>query len=82
MRKSVITLVIILALTAVLLFAALNGIGSIIPRTQDGIVLGLDVLGLGLGAPVASVLTGVISIVYYYSGRWRRAVLKEHGQEA
>ena len=45
MKKSVITLVIILALTAALLFAALNGIGSIIPRTQDGIVLGLDLVG-------------------------------------
>ena len=45
MRKSVITLVIILALTALLLVAALNGIGSIIPRTQDGIVLGLDLVG-------------------------------------
>ena len=45
MKKSVITLLIILALTAALLFAAFNGIGSIIPRTQDGIVLGLDLVG-------------------------------------
>ncbi len=45
MKKSVITLVIILALTAALLFAAFNGIGSIIPRTQDCIVLGLDLVG-------------------------------------
>ena len=45
MKKSVITLVIILALTAGLLFTAFNGIGSVIPRTQDGIVLGLDLVG-------------------------------------
>ena len=45
MKKSVITLLIILALTAALLFTAFNGIGSIIPRTQDGIVLGLDLVG-------------------------------------
>ena len=45
MKKSVITLLIILALTAALLFAAFNGIGSIIPRTQAGIVLGLDLVG-------------------------------------
>lgn len=45
MKRSVITVVIVVALAAALLFAAFCGIGSIIPSAQDGIVLGLDLVG-------------------------------------
>ncbi len=45
MKRSVITLVIVVALTAALLFAAFCGIGSFIPSAEDGIVLGLDLVG-------------------------------------
>lgn len=45
MKRSVITLVIVVVLAAALIFAAFSGIGSVIPSAQDGIVLGLDLVG-------------------------------------
>ncbi len=45
MKRSVTTLVIVVVLTAALLFTAFCGIGSFIQPTKDGIVLGLDLVG-------------------------------------
>ena len=45
MKRSVITLVIVVVLIAVFIFSALCGIGSFIPSVSDGVVLGLDLVG-------------------------------------
>ncbi len=45
MKKSVLTLLIVLALTAALLVAAFVGFGSAVPSVREGVVLGLDLVG-------------------------------------
>ena len=45
MKRSVITLLIVIVLTAALLYAAFCGIGELIPSVEDGVVLGLDLVG-------------------------------------
>ena len=45
MKRSVFTLLIVVALTAALIFAAICGIGTVVPSVQNGIVLGLDLVG-------------------------------------
>ncbi len=45
MKRSLFTLLIVVVLTAALLFAAISGIGAVVPSVQDGIVLGLDLVG-------------------------------------
>ena len=45
MKKSIITLVIVLLVTAGLIFAALGGVGSLIQPVSEGVVLGLDLVG-------------------------------------
>ena len=45
MKKSVITLVIVVVIIAGLIFTAFNGIGSLIQPVTDGVVLGLDLVG-------------------------------------
>ena len=45
MKRSVITLLIVVVLTAALLYAAIFGFGTVIPSVSDGVVLGLDLVG-------------------------------------
>ena len=45
MRKSILSLVIVILLIAGLLFAALHGVGSLIQPVTQGVVLGLDLVG-------------------------------------
>ena len=45
MKKSVITLVVVVVIIAGLIFTAFNGIGSLIQPVTDGVVLGLDLVG-------------------------------------
>lgn len=45
MKRSVLTLLIVVVLTAALLYAAIFGIGTAVPSVRDGIVLGLDLVG-------------------------------------
>ena len=45
MKRSIITLVVVVLLIALFVYTALCGIGSIIPSVSDGVVLGLDLVG-------------------------------------
>ena len=45
MKKSVITLVIVVLVVGALFFAALHGIGDVIQPTSEGVILGLDLVG-------------------------------------
>lgn len=45
MKRSVLTLLVVVVFTAALLYAAIFGIGTVVPGVQDGIVLGLDLVG-------------------------------------
>lgn len=45
MKRSVITLLIVLLVIAVLSYGALSGFGDVIPNTAEGVVLGLDLVG-------------------------------------
>ncbi len=40
-----------------------------------GVVLGKGMLGLGLAAPIASLGTGVILLIYYLSGKWKTSTV-------
>lgn len=45
MKKSIITLVIVVLVIACLVYTALCGIGTVVQPTKDGVVLGLDLVG-------------------------------------
>ena len=45
MKKSVVTVLVMVLLIALFVYTAFCGIGSVVPSTQDGVVLGLDLVG-------------------------------------
>ena len=45
MKKSIITVVVIVLLIGLFAYTALFGLGSVVPSTSDGVVLGLDLVG-------------------------------------
>lgn len=45
MKKSVISVVVVVLLIALFLYTALCGMGSVVAKTTDGVVLGLDLVG-------------------------------------
>lgn len=45
MKKSIITLVIVVLVIACLVYACFFGLGSLLQPTKDGVVLGLDLVG-------------------------------------
>ena len=46
-----------------------------------GMVFGWKLLGIGLGGPFASGMALVICIIYYFTGKWRKAVIIKREEE-
>lgn len=43
-----------------------------------GFVLNFGIFGIGLGAPVASIFSTLIVVLFYLSGRWKKSKIVEH----
>ncbi|MEN6316815.1 MAG: MATE family efflux transporter [Clostridiaceae bacterium] len=61
-------------------FSLINGVlSSLLIRIPAsyifGMALGYGLLGVGLGAPIASFLSLILGIWFYLSGRWKKAVI-------
>lgn len=61
-------------------FSLINGVlSSLLIRIPAayilGIVLGYGLLGVGLGAPIASCLSLILGIWFYFSGKWKKSVI-------
>ena len=69
-------------------FSLMNSIiSSILVRVPAayffGFVLKMGMFGIGLGAPIASAAALILSVWYYFSGRWKKKViLKNQPEEA
>ncbi len=42
-----------------------------------GLVFDLGLPGIGMGAPASSFIVGIVCIVYYCSGKWKKKVIKD-----
>ena len=56
-----------------------NAVSALVMRVPMaylfGIVLKMELYGMGLGAPFASLLSMVIGLVYFLSGAWKKRVV-------
>ncbi len=61
--------------------SVLNVCSSLVVRVPVaalfGIALGFGLPGVGMGAPVSSLVVGIVCIIYYCSGRWKRKVIQD-----
>lgn len=69
-------------------FALFNGmLASLLIRIPSsylfGMTLGLGITGVGLGAPTASLIAGVVSLIFYATGKWKkqRIIMREAGED-
>ncbi len=61
--------------------SVLNVCSSLIIRAPVaalfGLVLNWGLRGVGMGAPVSSLIVGIVCIIYFFSGKWKSKVIKD-----
>ena len=61
--------------------SVLNVCSSLVIRVPVAALFGLaldwGLKGVGMGAPVSSLIVGIVCIVYYFSGRWKKQVISD-----
>ena len=61
--------------------SVLNVCSSLVIRVPVAALFGLaldwGLRGVGMGAPVSSLIVGIVCIVYYFSGRWKKQVISD-----